>query len=91
MLPGIAQAAFVAKLERIRQQLHTAVVPGYTRLQLSTSIGGVMSRPGESCEQAASRADRLMYQAKNHKNTVVTEDTAAPSPPGGTGRPARIS
>lgn len=78
VLPGIAQAAFVAKLERIRQQLHTAVVPGYTRLQISTSIGGVMSRPGESCEQAVSRADRLMYQAKNHKNTVVTEDTAAP-------------
>ena len=54
VLPGIAQAAFVAKLERIRQQLHTAVVPGYTRLQISTSIGGVMSRPGESCEQAVS-------------------------------------
>ena len=72
-------------LERIRQQLHTAVVPGYTRLQLSTSIGGVMSRPGESCEQAASRADRLMYQAKNHKNTVVTEDTAGTAAPSAAG------
>ena len=86
VLPGIAQAAFVAKLERIRQQLHTAVVPGYTRLQISTSIGGVMSRPGESCEQAASRADRLMYQAKNHKNTVVTEDTAGTAAPSAAGR-----
>ena len=86
VLPGIAQAAFVAKLERIRQQLHTAVVPGYTRLQISASIGGVMSRPGESCEQAASRADRLMYQAKNHKNTVVTEDTAGTAAPSAAGR-----
>ena len=86
VLPGIAQAAFVAKLERIRQQLHTAVVPGYTRLQLSASIGGVMSRPGESCEQAASRADRLMYQAKNHKNAVVTEDTAGTAAPSAAGR-----
>ena len=86
VLPGIAQAAFVAKLERIRQQLHTAVVPGYTRLQISASIGGVMSRPGESCEQAASRADRLMYQAKNHKNTVVTEDTTGTAAPSAAGR-----
>ena len=86
VLPGIAQAAFVAKLERIRQQLHTAVVPGYTRLQISASIGGVMSRPGESCEQAASRADRLMYQAKNHKNTVVTEDTTGAAAPSAAGR-----
>lgn len=71
MLPGIAwKAAFVAKLERIRQQLHTAVVPGYTRLQISTSIGGVMSRPGESCEQAVSRADRLMYQARTTKTPL---------------------
>ena len=85
VLPGIAQAAFVAKLERIRQQLHTAVVPGYTRLQISASIGGVMSRPGESCEQAASRADRLMYQAKNHKNTVVTEDTTGAAAPSAAG------
>ena len=45
-----------------------------------------MSRPGESCEQAASRADRLMYQAKNHKNTVVTEDTAGTAAPSAAGR-----
>ena len=32
--------------------------------------------PGETVEQAVSRADKLMYQAKNHKNMVVTEDNA---------------
>ena len=77
VLPGIERGAFVAKLERIRQQLHAANVPGYSRLQLSASIGGVMTQPDERVEQAASRADKLMYQAKNRKNTVVTEDTAA--------------
>lgn len=76
VLPGIERAAFLAKLDRIREQLHTASVPGYSRLQLSSSIGGVITQPGETVEQAVSRADKLMYQAKNHKNMVVTEDNA---------------
>lgn len=49
-------------------------MPGYSRLQLSASIGGVITQPGETVEQAVSRADKLMYQAKNRKNMVVTED-----------------
>ncbi|HBE75280.1 MAG TPA: hypothetical protein DDW15_05210, partial [Subdoligranulum sp.] len=76
VLPGIERAAFLAKLDRIRAQLHTASVPGYSRLQLSASIGGVITQPGETVEQAVSRADKLMYQAKNRKNMVVTEDNA---------------
>ena len=76
VLPGIERAAFLAKLDRIREQLHAASVPGYSRLQLSASIGGVMMQPGETVEQAVSRADKLMYQAKNRKNMVVTEDNA---------------
>ena len=76
VLPGIERAAFLAKLDRIREQLHTASVPGYSRLQLSASIGGVITQPGETVEQAVSRADKLMYQSKNRKNMVVTEDNA---------------
>ena len=76
VLPGIERAAFLTKLDRIRAQLHAASVPGYARLQLSASIGGVITQPGETVEQAVSRADKLMYQAKNHKNMVVTEDNA---------------
>lgn len=49
-------------------------MPGYSRLHLSASIGGVITQPGETVEQAVSRADKLMYQAKNRKNMVVTED-----------------
>ena len=51
VLPGIERAAFLAKLDRIREQLHTASVPGYSRLQLSASIGGVITQPGETVEQ----------------------------------------
>ena len=51
VLPGIERAAFLAKLDRIREQLHTASVPGYSRLQLSSSIGGVITQPGETVEQ----------------------------------------
>ena len=77
VLPGIEQGAFNAKLQRICKKIHTATVPGYSRLQLSVSIGGVISPPDETVEHAVGRADKLMYQAKNRKNTVVTEDTAA--------------
>ena len=78
VLPGIERGAFNAKLQRICKKVHAATVPGYSCLQLSVSIGGVMSLPDETVEHAVGRADKLMYQAKNRKNTVVTEDTAAP-------------
>ena len=90
VLPGIKRTAFVAKLERIRQQVHTAVVPGYTRLQLSTSIGGVLTRDGETVEQAVARADKLMYQAKNRKNMVVTEETANAAASSAAGRESQM-
>lgn len=45
------------------------------RLRLSASIGGVITG-NEPIENAVGRADRLMYQAKNQKNRVVTEHSA---------------
>ena len=46
-------------------------VPGFSRLQLSVSIGGVLSEE-HKIENAVEMADKLMYRAKNHKNAVVT-------------------
>ena len=86
VLPGIERGAFNAKLQRICEKVHAATVPGYSRLQLSVSIGGVMSQPEETVEHAAARADKLMYQAKNRKNMVVTEDTADPKATTAAGR-----
>lgn len=34
----------------------------------------MISRGGESIEEAVMRADRLMYFAKNQKNMVITEE-----------------
>ena len=76
ILPSIKKHIFEDKLKLIREKIHDTVVPKYEKMQLSVSIGGVMSQPDETVEHAVGRADKLMYQAKNHKNMVVTEDNA---------------
>ena len=41
-------------------------------IRLSASVGGVFS-DGDSLDEAVSKADKLMYQAKTKKDTVVTD------------------
>lgn len=72
VLPGVNEDILIRKLQRVQQAIQHASIPGYSRLQLSASIGGVISS-NESIESAVSRADKLMYQAKTEKNMVVTE------------------
>lgn len=60
------------RLRVIQEKIRCANVPGYTKMQLSVSMGGVLAR-GETIENAVSRADHLMYQAKIKKNMVLTE------------------
>lgn len=72
VLPEISEGAFEIKLRRIRQHIHEAKIMGFSQIKLSVSIGGVMSN-GETIEETLKRADRLMYQAKICKNTVVTQ------------------
>lgn len=72
VLPEISEGAFEIKLRRIRQHIHEAKIVGFSQIKLSVSIGGVMSN-GETIEETLKRADRLMYQAKICKNTVVTQ------------------
>ena len=45
---------------------------GYSTIHLSVSVGGLFCN-NEMLEKVVEKADRLMYQAKNQKNTVVTE------------------
>lgn len=73
IMPGIKEENFKNKLLQILEEVHRADVPGYGGLRLSASIGGVLSN-GSVIEDAIGRADKLMYQAKNRKNMVVTED-----------------
>ena len=71
ILPGIEKEVFSQKLRMIQEKIHETHIPGFNRLILSVSIGGAMFTHGRM-EEAITKADRLMYVAKGHKNTVVT-------------------
>ena len=75
VMPDISEEVFNKKLQVIKHCVHEANIPGYTKLQISISIGGVLCQ-SEKIELAVARADHLMYQAKNNKNMVVTEQEA---------------
>lgn len=75
ILPEIGETRFVYKLQQIQSKIHNAHVSQHGKMQMSISVGGVMTN-GERIEQAVSRADKLMYQAKTQKNMVVTEENA---------------
>ena len=72
LMPDISREEFEEFLQRIKQKIHESEVPGYTQLNLSVSTGGVLMDGAETVEDAAIRADKLMYRAKNRKNMVVT-------------------
>ena len=72
VMPDILEASFQKKLKQIQNEIHAAEVPGYSQLQVSVSIGGVLSTHG-TIEDAIHKTDQCMYQAKTSKNMVVTE------------------
>ena len=72
VMPDIQEDDFAHKLRKIKRNIHEATVPGYSNIRLSASVGGVFSE-GNSLEEAVSKADKLMYQAKTKKDKVVTE------------------
>lgn len=72
ILPNISEQVFRQKLELLREQVHAAVIPDYPTMQMSVSIGAAISK-GEPIDAVVSRADRMMYRAKNHRNMVITE------------------
>ncbi len=84
LMPNIEEEVFTKKLELIKCRVHDATIPGYSKLQISISIGGTLCQ-NERLEAAVSRADHLMYQAKNNKNTVVTEQEDRESGRSGSG------
>ena len=74
VMPDIQEDDFAHKLRQIKRNIHTATVAGYSNIRLSASVGGVFT-DGKSLEEAVSKADKLMYQAKSKKDTVVTEES----------------
>lgn len=71
ILPGIEKEVFSQKLRMIQEKIHATHIPGFNRRKLSVSIGGAMFTHGR-LEEVITKADRLMYMAKGHKNIVVT-------------------
>lgn len=72
VLPGIGEVEMDMLLDKICKAVYETEVPGYARLRLSASIGGVITG-NEPIENAVGRADRLMYQAKIRK-TVLSQN-----------------
>lgn len=73
IIDGVSSADLSARLRQIQTTIHAASVPGYSRIQMTASIGGVVAA-NEPVENAFDRADKLMYQAKMKKNMVITEN-----------------
>ena len=73
VLPGISAEDFALKLRTIADALSRVPLPGYgSMMHITVSIGGVLAA-GRSVDEAVRSADRLMYRAKQHKDSVVTE------------------
>lgn len=72
LIPDISEESFEEKLWEIQHKIYAEHISDCRELHLSVSIGGVMLKE-QTVEKMISRADRMMYQAKKQKNTVVTE------------------
>lgn len=72
VIPGISADVFARKLHDMVDKLAETPVPGYENINLTVSIGGVLSE-GRTVEEAVRQADGLMYKAKGRKNLVITD------------------
>ena len=73
ILANMPEKTLKKKLEKIRDQVHAAVIHECPHLRVSVSIGGVTQSEHETMDSAVRRADRLLYHAKTTKNEVVVE------------------
>ena len=76
LLPGIDQAGLVAVAERVRMLVENSwIQQGEMQVRVTVSVGATMAVPGESPDEIADRADRLMYMSKRAGRNRVTTDT----------------
>ena len=73
ILANMPEKTLKKKLEKIRDQVHAAVIHECPHLRVSVSIGGVTQGEHETMDSTVRRADRLLYHAKTTKNEVVVE------------------
>jgi diguanylate cyclase (GGDEF)-like protein len=75
ILPGATPVIVNAIAERVRMLIANSFINnGPENLRVTVSIGGTVSRPGETTESIVKRADELMYCSKaNGRNRVTTD------------------
>ena len=73
ILANMPEKTLKKKLEKIRDQVHAAVIHECPHLRVSVSVGGVVQGEHETMDSAVRRADRLLYHAKATKNEAVVE------------------
>lgn len=73
IMPGVEnEENFKRKLKEIKRKIQRTDVSDYSSINLSASIGGIIIDK-EPLQNGVIRADKLMYTAKNYKNTVITD------------------
>ena len=72
IISDVNDDTFADILEQIRNRITKADVPNYSWIHVTASLGGVIS-DNEFVENSVITAERLMDQAKNHKDIVVTD------------------
>ena len=78
LLPGINDAGLAAVSERVRMLVGNSwIQQGDTQVRVTVSVGATMTVPGESPDDIADRADRLMYMSKRAGRNRVTTDAGA--------------
>ena len=71
ILSDIREEDLKNKLNQIRDKVRNVVIPGYSYLHLSLSIGGTIKTKKDAIKDVVCYVDQLMYQAKNKKDEVV--------------------
>jgi len=75
ILPGATPVIVSAIAERVRMLITSSFISlGTENLQVTVSIGGTVSRSGETAESIVKRADKLMYRSKLNGRNRVTID-----------------
>ena len=73
ILPEISKESFNEKLKKIQEKIHDTAIADCGNLRLSVSIGGVITRDGESIEEAVLRADRLTEEKTEYLDETMRE------------------
>ena len=73
VIPNINDNEFYNRLKIIQKAINEIVVDGYREIKISVSIGCTICK-NSIINEAIKKADSLMYQGKNEKNSIIIDD-----------------